>query len=177
MKLSQTIESMAGFAWMERECIYRRRIGMINYGFTKKLDIPYETVIELVRAALKKEGFGVLTEIDVQNKVKEKLGIDMNKYIILGACNPQHAYKAILIEENIGLMLPCNVIIYEKDGKTVLSFIRPMVAMQMVDNLQLQKVSEEVEGKLKNAFDAIKTRKLEYHGHSGSCSDNSCIKE
>jgi len=128
---------------------------MINYSFTKELNIPYGKVIELVRDSLKKEGFGVLTEIDVQKKMKEKLGIDMKKYIILGACNPPNAYKAILTEENIGLMLPCNVIVYEKDGKTTLSFIRPTVAMQMVDNAELQKVSEEVEGKLKKAFDAV----------------------
>jgi uncharacterized protein (DUF302 family) len=81
--------------------ILRRRIYMINYGFTKEVDIPYETVIELAREALKKEGFGVLTEIDVKEKMKEKLGLDMRKYIILGACNPQNAHKAILAEENI----------------------------------------------------------------------------
>jgi len=88
--------------------------------------------------------------------MKEKLGVDMNKYIILGACNPPNAYQAILTEENIGLLLPCNVIVYEKGSKTVLSVIRPTVAMQMVDNAKLKKVSEEVEGKLKKAFDAIK---------------------
>ena len=129
---------------------------MINYGFTKEMNLPYETVVVLVREALKKEGFCVLTEIDVQGKIKEKLGIDMNKYIILGACNPPNAYKAILTEEDIGLMLPCNVIVYEKGGKTVLSVIRPTVAMQMVDNLELQKVAQAVEEQLKKAFDAIK---------------------
>jgi uncharacterized protein (DUF302 family) len=129
---------------------------MISYGFTKELDIPYGTVIEQVREALKKEGFGILTEIDVKEKMKEKLGIDMNKYIILGACNPPNAYKAILAEENIGLMLPCNVIVYEKGSKTVLSVIRPTVAMQTVDNMELQKVAEAVEGQLKKSFDAIK---------------------
>ncbi|MEN6317727.1 MAG: DUF302 domain-containing protein [Syntrophaceae bacterium] len=129
---------------------------MINYGFTKELNVPYETVIELAREALKKEGFGVLTEIDVKEKMKEKLGLDMQKYIILGACNPPNAYKAIIAEENIGLMLPCNVIVYEKGGKTVLSVIRPAVAMQMIDNVELQKLAEAVEGKLKKAFDAIK---------------------
>ena len=128
---------------------------MINYGFTKELNIPYGKVVELVRQSLKKEGFGVLTEIDVQEKMKKKLGIDMSKYIILGACNPANAYKAILSEENIGLMLPCNVIVYEKGGKTVLSVIRPSVAMQMVDNAELQKVSEEVEKKLKKVFDSL----------------------
>lgn len=129
---------------------------MINYGFTKEMDIPYGRVIEQVREALKNEGFGILTEIDVKAKMKEKLGLDMKKYIILGACNPSNAYKAILTEENIGLMLPCNVIVYEKGSKTVLSVIRPTVAMQMVDNVELQKVAEAVEEQLKKFFDAIK---------------------
>lgn len=129
---------------------------MINYGFTKELDIPYETVIEMVREALKKEGFGVLTEINVQEKMKEKLGFDMRKYIILGACNPPNAYKAILTEENIGLLLPCNVIVYDNGSKTVLSVIRPTVTMQMVGNVELQKIADAVEGQLKKAFDAIK---------------------
>jgi len=111
---------------------------MIHYGFTKELDIPYETVIEQVREALKNEGFGILTEIDVKETMKERLCLDMNKYIILGACNPPNAYKAILAEENIGLMLPCNVIVYEKSGKTVLSVIRPTVAMQMIENSELK---------------------------------------
>ena len=128
---------------------------MINYGFTKELNIPYGKVIELVKESLKEEGFGVLTEIDVQDKIKKELGIDIKKYIILGACNPSNAHKAILAEENIGLMLPCNVIVYEKGGKTVVSIIRPTVSMQMVDNAGLQKVSEEVEVKLKKAFDAL----------------------
>ena len=129
---------------------------MIYYGFTKELDIPYQTVIEQVREALKKEGFSVLTEINIKEKMKEKLGIDTRKYIILGACNPPNAYKAILAEENIGLMLPCNVIVYEKGSRTELSVIRPTVAMQMVDNVELQKVAEAVEGQLKKVFDAIK---------------------
>ena len=88
--------------------------------------------------------------------MKEKLGVDMNKYIILGACNPPNAYQAILAEENIGLMLPCNVIVYEKSGKTVLSVIRPTVAMQMVDNVELRKIAPAVEVQLKKAFDSIK---------------------
>ena len=129
---------------------------MINYGFTKELDIPYEAVVKLAKEALKKEGFGVLTEIDIKEKMKEKLGLDMRKYIILGACNPPNAYKAILAEENIGLMLPCNVIVYERDSKTVLSIIRPTVAMQMIDNVELQKAAEVVEEQLKKVFVAIK---------------------
>ncbi len=129
---------------------------MINYGFTKELNISFEAVTEQAREALKKEGFGILTEIDVREKMKEKLDIDMNKYIILGACSPPNAYKAILAEENIGLMLPCNVIVYEKGNKTVLSIIRPTVAMQVVDNKELKEVAETVEGQLKKVFDAIR---------------------
>jgi len=128
---------------------------MINYGFAKALDIPCEKVIELAKEALKEEGFGVLTAIDVKEIIKEKLGIDMGKYIILGACNPPNAYKAILAEEHIGLMLPWNVIVFEKDDKTVLSVIRPTVAMQMVDNLELQQLAQAIEERLKKAFDAI----------------------
>lgn len=128
---------------------------MINYGFTRELDIPYKTVVEMAIAALKQEGFGILTEINIMEKMKDKLGVDSRNYIILGACNPPNAYKAILAEENIGLMLPCNVIVYEKGGKTVLSVIRPTVAMQMIDNMELHKLAELIEGQLKKAFDAI----------------------
>lgn len=129
---------------------------MIHYGFTKELGIPYESVIELTKESLKNEGFGVLAEIDVREKMKEKLGLEMKKYIILGACNPPNAYKAILAEENIGLMLPCNVIVYEKGNKTILSIIRPTVAMQMIDNPDIRKLADAVEGELKTVFDAIK---------------------
>ena len=109
----------------------------------------------MVIEELKKEGFGVLTEIDIQAKLKEKLGIDFKKYVILGACNPPSAHQAILAEEDIGLMLPCNVIVYEKGNKTVLSIIRPKVAMQMIANPALQSIAENVEVKLKKVFDAV----------------------
>ncbi|HVO67633.1 MAG TPA: DUF302 domain-containing protein [Syntrophales bacterium] len=128
---------------------------MINYGFTKELNIPFDNVKGLVVEELKKEGFGVLTEIDVQTKLKEKLGIDFKKYVILGACNPPSAHKAIIAEENVGLMLPCNVIVYEKGNKTALSIVRPTVAMQMIDNPVLKTIAENVEVKLKKVFDAV----------------------
>ena len=129
---------------------------MIGYGFTKELDLSYETVKEIVVEELKEEGFGILTEIDVQAKLKEKLGIEFKKYIILGACNPLNAHKAILAEENIGLMLPCNVIVYEKGNKTVLSIIRPTVAMQVIANPTLKSIAENVEVKLKKVFDSVR---------------------
>jgi uncharacterized protein (DUF302 family) len=128
---------------------------MIQYGFSKDLDIPYESVIELVTEALKKEGFGILTEINVKDKFKEKLNVDFKKYVILGACNPPSAHKSIMAEENIGLMLPCNVIVYEKDTKTVLSIIKPTIAMQMVNNEELSAIAEHIESKLKKVFDAV----------------------
>lgn len=129
---------------------------MIRYGFTKELDLPFEKVKERVTEELKKEGFGILTEIDVKDKLKEKLGIEFKKYVILGACNPPNAHKSILAEENIGLMLPCNVIVYEKGHNTVLSIIKPTVAMGMIDNNALRTIAEEVEAKLKKVFDSIK---------------------
>ena len=125
---------------------------MIRYGFTKELNKPYEAVVEEITAALKNEGFGILTEINIKEKLKEKLGIEFRKYIILGACSPANAYKSLQVEENIGLMLPCNVIVYEKDGKTV---IKPATAMQMIDNAELKKIAEHVEDQLKQAFDIV----------------------
>jgi uncharacterized protein (DUF302 family) len=128
---------------------------MIRYGFTKELNKPYEAVVEEITAALKNEGFGILTEINIKEKLKEKLGVEFRKYIILGACSPANAYKSLQVEENIGLMLPCNVIVYEKDGKTVLSVIKPATAMQMIDNAELKKIAEHVENQLKQAFDIV----------------------
>ena len=128
---------------------------MINYGFTKELNTPFQKAVETVTEELKKEGFGILTKIDLREKFKEKLGIDFKKYAILGACHPPSAHKAVLAEENIGLLLPCNVIIYEKDDKVVISVIKPMMMMQMIDNEQLRQVAETVEAKLKVVFDSI----------------------
>jgi uncharacterized protein (DUF302 family) len=128
---------------------------MINYGFVKEISLPFERTVDLVTEELKKEGFGVLTSINVKEKLKEKLGVDFKKYVILGACNPPSAHKAILAEENIGLMLPCNVLVYEKNDKTVLAIIKPTAAMQMVNNGELQKIAEQIEIKLKKVFDSV----------------------
>ena len=128
---------------------------MINYGFTKEIDAPFEEAITKVTNELKKEGFGILTQIDVAEKFKEKLGIDFEKYIILGACNPPSAHEAILVEENIGLMLPCNVAIYKRRNNTVVSIIKPTVAMKMIGNSELEHIASAIEKKLKKVFDAI----------------------
>jgi uncharacterized protein (DUF302 family) len=128
---------------------------MISYGFTKELNQPFEEVVGLVTEALKKEGFGILTTIDVKEKLKEKIGVDFRKYLILGACSPKHAHQALLAEENIGLMLPCNVVVYEKDSKTVVSVVKPTTMMSMLDNPKLAKIAETVESLLKKVFDAV----------------------
>jgi len=128
---------------------------MINYGFTKELAMPFEKAVEAVSEALKKEGFGILTKIDIKEKFKEKLGIDFKKYVILGACNPSNAHKAILAEENIGLMLPCNVIVYEREGKAIVSVIKPTAAMSAIGNERLQQLAVSVEAQLKKAFDSL----------------------
>ena len=134
---------------------FKERIHRMNYGFKKILTLPFATVKDKVTEALKKEGFGILSEIDVAQKFKEKLGIDFPKYVILGACSPPHAHRAIMAEEDIGLLLPCNVIIYEKDNKTALAIIKPKVAMQMVDNAKLGALADEVEAKLEKVFESV----------------------
>ena len=128
---------------------------MIDYGFTKELDIPFDETVMKVTEALKKQGFSVLTTIDVQQKFKEKLGIDFHRYLILGACNPTFAHIAITAEENIGLMLPCNILIYEKNNKTVLGVIKPTAAMNMIPNQELAENAKTVEVKLKTVFDSV----------------------
>ncbi len=128
---------------------------MIKYGFTKELDLPFEAAVEAVTAALKKEGFGLLTKINMREKFKEKLGIDFRNYTILGVCSPANAYKAVQAEENIGLMLPCNAIVYEKAGKTAVAIIKPSAAMGSIGNEALDPLALEVEIMLKKAFDAI----------------------
>ncbi|MFB0509063.1 MAG: DUF302 domain-containing protein [bacterium] len=129
---------------------------MISYGYTKELNLAFDEAVKKVTEELKKAGFGIITQIDLNAKFKEKLGIDFKKYLILGACHPTSAHQAILAEENIGLMLPCNVIVYEKEGKTIISIIKPTVAMEMIKNEELKKIASEVEGKLKQVFDTIK---------------------
>ena len=128
---------------------------MIGYGFSKEVDTPFEQTMEQVVRKLQDEGFGVLTRIDVREKFKEKLDIDFEKYVILGACNPASAHKAILVEEDVGLLLPCNVIVYERNGKSVVSVIRPTVAMQMVDNPDLQEIARTIEARLSRVLSSI----------------------
>lgn len=127
----------------------------MSYYFSKTLRMPFDQAVEKVTEELKKEGFGILTDIDVKETLKKKLNLDFQKYKILGACNPPFAHKAIVAEENIGLMLSCNVILYEKGDKTVISIIRPTVAMEMINNKKLKEVAEHIETKLEHVIDAL----------------------
>lgn len=127
-----------------------------NYGFSKVVDLDYQEAIEKVTVELQKEGFGILTEIDVQGTLKKKLNVDFRPYKILGACNPPSAYKALQAEEQIGLMLPCNVIVYVNDeGKTVVAAVDPVASMQAVENEQLVVIANEIRGKLENVIHSL----------------------
>ncbi|MCG6912567.1 DUF302 domain-containing protein [bacterium BMS3Abin03] len=127
----------------------------MQYGFSKTIDLSFENTIEKVIDELKKEGFGVLTTIDVKETLKKKIDVDFKKYTILGACNPPLAHKALQAEEEIGLLLPCNVIVYEKDNKTAVSVFNPGLMSQVVDNKNLKPVADEVQEKLKRVLNNI----------------------
>lgn len=127
----------------------------MQYGFSKTIDIPYEQAIEKVTAELKKEGFGVLTFIDVKETLKQKINVDFKKYAILGACNPPIAHKALQTEEELGLLLPCNVIVYEKDGRTQVSIFDPMVMTWIIENDNMKPIASEVQEKLQRVLKAI----------------------
>lgn len=128
---------------------------MIEYGFTKWLDMDFESAVELIKEQLASAGFGILMTIDVKQKLEEKLDIEFRKYVILGACDPANACKALMAEENIGLLLPCNVVVYECDGGTTVGVVRPTVAIQMIDNLDLKRIAKDIERKLKNVIDSM----------------------
>jgi uncharacterized protein (DUF302 family) len=116
----------------------------VSYYFAKTLDMPFDKTIEVVTAALGDEGFGFLTEIDVRDTLKKKLGVEFRRYRILGACNPPMAHEALQREDKIGLMLPCNVIVQETDGGTEVAAIDPLASMQAVDNESLAEVGRKV---------------------------------
>jgi len=127
----------------------------MTYTFSKTLDMDFDQAIERVTEELKKEGFGVLTEIDVQATLKKKINVDFRKYRILGACNPGFAHKALEAEPEIGTMLPCNVIVQEADSGVRVSAIDPMASMQAVENADLGAVATQVQDKLRNVINNL----------------------
>jgi uncharacterized protein (DUF302 family) len=120
-----------------------------------RLDAPYEEAMERVTAALKEEGFGVLTEIDVKATLKKKLDAEFRKYAILGACNPPLAHRALSTELEIGLLLPCNVIVYEEDGGSVVSIVDPISMLGVVDSPALKPVADEARARLERVAKAL----------------------
>jgi uncharacterized protein (DUF302 family) len=125
-------------------------------GFRATLNIPYDEAIEKATAALKEEGFGVLTEIDVKTTLKQKINADFQRYIILGACNPNLAYQALQNELEIGLLLPCNVIVYETDeGHAVVSIVNPLAMLGVVENDDLKAVADEATARLTRVVEKL----------------------
>ena len=131
---------------------------MADYGISIELGVAYEQAVKAVTETLKSEGFGVLTEIDVKATLKKKLDVDFRKYVILGACNPLLAHKALSTELEIGLLLPCNVIVYEEGDGAVVSTIDPIAAMGVVGNPELESIAEQVNTKLKGVINSLEKR-------------------
>lgn len=122
----------------------------MGYYYSKMLDINFDEAIQRITYGLKVEGFGIISEIDLQEKFKEKLGVNYKKYRILGDCNPSYAYQAVLLEEKIGTMLPCNVLVIEQEnGKTEVSAVNPIASMMAIENKDLESIAMEITEKLK----------------------------
>jgi uncharacterized protein (DUF302 family) len=128
---------------------------MNKLGFQTSLKLPYDTAIEKVSEALKAKGFGVLTNIDVKETMKKKLDVDFRRYAILGACNPALAHQAISARPEIGLLLPCNVIIYEEGQETVVSIVDPLSMFKVIDDPTLESVASEARERLKRVSDIL----------------------
>jgi uncharacterized protein (DUF302 family) len=129
-----------------------------KYGFIRTVDASFDQTVEKTREALKDEGFGVLSEIRLDEKLKQTLGVDFRRYVILGACNPPYAYKTLQEEINIGLLLPCNVIVYESDetGKSVVAAVDAKAMLSVVgDNATLNEIASEVNQKLQRAVEQV----------------------
>ncbi len=128
----------------------------MSYYFSKILNVSFEEAISKVTDELRKEGFGILTDIDVKEALKKKLNVDFKKYRILGACNPPFAYQALQAEDKIGTMLPCNVIVQElADGSVEVAAVDPLASMQAIENPKLKNIAEQVRDKLKKVIENL----------------------
>ena len=128
----------------------------MGYVYSKTLDTTFDEAVAKTRDALAAEGFGVVTEIDIQKTLKAKIGVDFRRYLILGACNPALAYEALKLEANVGAMLPCNVVVQEAGGGRIeVSAIDPVASMQAIDNPELKEKARLVGGKLQSAIERL----------------------
>lgn len=125
------------------------------YGYKRAVSLSFEQTVARVRETLAAEGFGIITEIDVKATLKKKLDIDYHDYIILGACNPKLAHQALSIEQDLGVLLPCNVVVYRKGEEIVIAGQLPTQVLGLLKNPQLQPIAQEVEARLKSAIDAV----------------------
>jgi uncharacterized protein (DUF302 family) len=127
-----------------------------RYGISTPVELPYGAAVERVRTELSEEGFGVLTEIDVAATLKKKLGVDFRPYIILGACNPPLAHRALMAEADIGLLLPCNVVVYaEEEGRSVIAAMDPEAALALAENPQIAELAKEVKERLQRVLERV----------------------
>ena len=126
-----------------------------KYSISTRLSLTYDEALLRVKAALKEEGFGVLTEIDVKETLREKLQVDFRRYDIIGACNPQLAHRALQTELDVGLLLPCNVIVYEDDDGSVVAAFDPEAAMGLADNPGLSEIAREAKDRLRRALESL----------------------
>jgi uncharacterized protein (DUF302 family) len=131
-----------------------------RYGIGTTVSLPYDQAVERTKEALAAEGFGVLTEIDVAATLKKKLDVDFRPYIILGACNPPLAYRALSAERDIGLLLPCNVVVYADDipGRSVIAVMDPVEALQLTGNDQIRPLAEDVKARLTRVLEAVESK-------------------
>ena len=127
----------------------------IGYGYGRTLDLSFTEAVERAREALKSGGFGVLCEIDIKEKLKEKLGVDFRNYLILGACNPPLAYQTLQEELGIGLLLPCNVVVYEQDGRSVVTAVDAVKMLSVVGNPKLESTASQVNEKLRRVINSL----------------------
>jgi uncharacterized protein (DUF302 family) len=127
----------------------------LEYGYVSSVDVPFEEAVDRLEAGLKSEGFGVLCKIDIQAKLKEKLGVEFPRYVILGACNPPLAYQALQQEIDLGLLLPCNAVVYERDGRVFAGAVDAAKMLSIVGNPAMEPMAKDVNQRLRRAVDSI----------------------
>jgi uncharacterized protein (DUF302 family)/YHS domain-containing protein len=149
----------------------------MNYSIKKQVDHSFIDAVSKTKVILAEEGFGILTEIDVKMTLKDKIDVEWSNYIILGVCNPSFAYKALQEEKEIGLFLPCNVIVYEDGGNVFVSAILPTVVMEMVSNKSLMKIAGQAEEKLKKVMDKLSPENQDQDQKSWKAFDLVCGME